>query len=180
MMYGMSPLRRTLYFVLPLLAALLFTAIVAVDAARTPDWEVLQAVEAVVPEGHHWMLFDFGNVDSARESAGAVVTVQLERESVRSELTESGGELLIDLGEEAVVSGVEIAWPDGKVQSYDSVPTNARFQVRYPNNATNSLGQWLQMRGPVYRLGAWSLLGLLAVLLAVRIFFWAENRVSYH
>ncbi len=180
MMYGMSPLRRALYFILPLVLGLVLTSIVLIDAANTPPPNAPD-VEALVEEGHRWVYFEFDQeAYPSLPVAGTVVTVALPGRTFVGELPEAKSGLLFDLGEEAEILNVVIEWPDGREQRYGSIPLDARYQVNYPRTATAAIGQWFEMNGPLYRVGGYVLLGILLVLLAVRVVVWAENRRDIH
>jgi hypothetical protein len=175
-MYGMSPMRRALYFILPLVLALILTGIVVIDAAYTPHPDA--AVAPVdLPEGHNWVLFDFSDAIAANHPvAGATVSLTANGVERTGEVPEGVHTLLFDLGEAESVQNVGITWPDGRTQSYDGVPTNTRYRLNYPATATTEIIQWFEMNGPLYRLGGFVLAGLLLILFAVRIVFWAESR----
>ena len=180
MMYGMSPLRRALYFLLPLVFGLILTGIVVIDAANTPHPDTTR-VAVELPEGHNWVLFDLTDpAASGRAIAGTTIAVEAGRNVLSGEVPAGRTQLLFDLGEASTVDSVEIAWPDGRVQRYGSVPINARYKISYPATATASLRQWFEMNGPFYRLAGFIIAGILLVLFAVRVVVWAETRTGSH
>jgi hypothetical protein len=180
MMYGLSPMRRAIYFILPLLFGLILTGIVVVDAARTPSPEVGR-LDAALPEGHNWVMFDFSNEFLAgREVAGTTVSVVAGENILVGEVGATGQPLLFDLGPVTSVTSVSILWPDGRNQEYGQIPVDARYTLTYPRTAVDSLVQWFEMNGPLYRIGGFVLAGLLLVLFLVRIIVWAESGKRSH
>jgi hypothetical protein len=175
-MYGMSPTRRALYFILPLVLALILTGIVVIDAAYTPHPDAAR-VPVDLPEGQNWVLFDFSDAIADNQPvAGTTISLTANGTVHSSEVPEGIHSLLFDLGEAESIQNVEITWPDGRIQSYGSILTNTRYRLNYPATATTALSQWFEMQGPLYQIGGYVLLGLLLILFAVRVIFWAEGR----
>lgn len=180
MMYGLSPMRRAIYFFLPLLIGLLLTGIVVIDAAQTPSPEVGR-IDATLPAGHNWVMFDFSDEFLAgREVAGTTVSVVVGENILIGEVGATGQPLLFDLGPAASVASVVVGWPDGRSQEYGAIPVDARYTLTYPRTAVDSLVQWFEMNGPLYRIGGFAIAGLLLVLLLVRIIVWAESSKRGH
>ena len=77
------------------------------------------------------------------QSLGAVVTLYREdlRPMVRRAHTDSSycsasdRRVYFGLGDKPVVGAVEVAWPDGRVESWKSVPSNAVFVAKYGTGA---------------------------------------------
>lgn len=180
MMYGLSPTRRAMYFILPVLLGLILTGIVVIDAAQTPHPEARQ-LDVSLPEGHHWVMFDFRNeIERGRQVAGTAISVVAGETILVGEVSATGQPLLFDLGPAANVTSVAVTWPDGRSQDYGAIPVNARYTLTYPRTVMDSLAQWFEMNGPLYRIGGFVIAGLLLVLLLVRIIVWAESGDRSH
>jgi hypothetical protein len=179
MMYGLSPLRRALYFILPLLFGLILTGIVVIDAAQTPHPEA--RLDVTLPAEHNWVMLDFSNeIQRGREVAGTLVSVEAGGRTLTGEVGPEGRPLLFDLGPVDSVESVTITWPDGRNQEYGQIPVDARYRLTYPRTAVDSLIQWFEMNGPLYRIGGFVIVGLLLVLFLVRIIVWAEGSRGSH
>jgi hypothetical protein len=180
MMYGLSPLRRAIYFILPLLFGLILTGIVVIDAAQTPHPEA-RLLDVALAEGHNWVMFDFSNeLQRGREVAGTEIRVEAGGRTLTGEVRPEGRPLLFDLGPVDSVESVAITWPDGRAQHYGAIPLDARYMLTYPRTAMDSLIQWFEMNGPLYRIGGFVLAGLLLVLFLVRVIVWAEGSRGSH
>lgn len=180
MMYGLSPLRRAMYFILPLLFGLILTGIVVIDAAQTPHPEARQ-LDVALPEGHNWVMFDFSNeIQRGRDVAGTAVSVAAGGRTLTGEVGPEGRPLLFDLGPVESVESIAITWPDGRSQQYGQIPIDARYTLTYPRTAVDSLIQWFEMNGPLYRIGGFVILGLLLVLFLLRVIVWAESSKRSH
>jgi hypothetical protein len=110
---------------------------------------------------------------------GAQISVQADDVLLRTTV-EDNPLYLFDLKDAAAIDHVEIAWPDGRIQRYGAIPINARYNITYPYTAMDSISQWFEMNGPLYRIGGFVLAGLLLILFAVRIVVWAEHRTGSH
>lgn len=180
MMYGMSPMRRALYFILPLVFALILTGIVVIDAATTPELTAADLGVELAPD-EHWLLFDFREEAAhGREIVGTVVSVAVDDDVLIGEITPNIQRLFFKVGDVDAIGDVTVVWPTGREQHYTAIPLDARYRMVYPESATTALNQWLAMNGPLYQLGAWLLLGVLLVLFVVRVVVWAESGRGAH